>query len=217
MAQRVAIGRIIGTLIAIAGLVIAALWGDAAVRMKRELEQAQVARPLEASVDLSRTGALIVPLRQTYVYSHGEALCLQCDLGPATDRPPTELLTDLAGAVTIADSQGVEVRTIPFNTSRIRPGDKDLTVGGTAPFEQGEYRATIRVTSGAAALAGKPQVLYMKYEFCGLEAQIVLYIALFAAGAGLVGLIAAACVLPGWLRYGLRRAPAAESTTRVTP
>jgi hypothetical protein len=72
-----------------------------------------------------------------------------------------------------------------------------------APFRTGDYVVTIRVDSGAAALAEKQQTIYAKYQFCGLEQMPATIAGAIAFGAGIIGLVAAVCLLPGLLRRGI--------------
>jgi hypothetical protein len=51
----------------------------------------------------------------------------------------------------------------------------------------------------------KQQTLYSKYELCGLERMPAMIVGVGAFGAGLIGIVAAVCVLPGLVRSGIRR------------
>jgi hypothetical protein len=75
-------------------------------------------------------------------------------------------------------------------------------LNGFAPFRTGEHVATVRVDSGAPALADKEQTIYVEYQLCGLEQMPAVIAGGFAFGAGLIGLVSAICVLPGLLRDG---------------
>ncbi len=47
--------------------------------------------------------------------------------------------------------------------------------------------------------------MYAAYQLCGAEALPMIEAGAFALAAGIIGVVAAVCVLPGLLRYGVRR------------
>ena len=54
-------------------------------------------------------------------------------------------------------------------------------------------------------LAGREQTIYAEYQLCGLEQLPAIIAGAFATGAGVIGVVAAVCVLPGLLRCGIWR------------
>lgn len=203
--QRIAIGRIVGLLIAIFGIGASIWCARDAIRMNAEFHQWFVARPMETAIDLSQSGETVVPFDQTCSISHGEALYLTCDLDDESKQNTEELFKDLSGNVVIKDSDGNEIESVKINNRTVQYRDGMIMLNGFVPFRNGDYVATIRVDTGAAALADKQQTVYAKYQLCGLEEMPAMISGAFAFGAGVIGLVAAVCVLPGLLRCGIRR------------
>jgi hypothetical protein len=181
------------------------------MRMNNEFHQAFEARPMETAIDLSKPGELTVPFRQTCSMAHGEALYVDCDSDEVVKQNLEELLNGLSGNVVIMASDGNEVETVRFNNKTAQYWEGKVLLTWIAPFRNGDYVATIRVDSGAAALANKQQTIYAKYQLCGLEQMPAAITGGFALGASLIGFVAAVCVLPGLLRCGFWRDTAAEN------
>jgi len=201
----IAIGRVIGLVLAVLGIGLSICFGYTAVRMDADFHEWLVARPMETAIDLSEPGETTAPFHQTCGISHGEALYLECDLDDEARRNPEELLKGLAGVVVLRGTDGNEIQTLEFSDETIRYWNDSILLAEFAPFRTGEYVATIRIDSGAPALAGKQQTIHAKYQLCGLERMPAQFSGAFAMGAGLIGLVAAVCVLPGLLRYGIWR------------
>ena len=202
---RIATGRIVGLIIAIVGIGVSIWYACIALRMNAEFYQWLDARPMESVIDLSKPGETTVAFHQTCHISHGEALYLESDLDDESEQDTNRLLKDLSGSIVIKDLDGTDIESVAFNNETVQSWDGTIRIAEFAPFPDGDYVATIRVDSGAAALAGKQQTIYAKYELCGLERMPAMIAAVVALGAGIIGLVAAVCVLPGLLRCGIRR------------
>jgi len=203
--RQIAISRIVGLLIAVLGVGLSIWCAYHAFRMNAEFHQWLDARPLETAIDLSQPGETTVPFHQTCSISHGEALYLTCDLGGDSKQKLEELFATLTGNVVIKDLNGNEIESVKINNKTVQYWDDEITLTGFAPFRTGDYIATIRVDTGAAALVNKKQTIYAKYQLCGLEKMPAMIAGAFAVGVGIIGLIAASCVLPDLLRCGIWR------------
>ena len=212
--QRIAVGRTIGTIIAIAGIAASIHFAGDCVRRRNEFHRWVTDRPMETAVDLSKSGSITVPFRQTCSISHGEAICLEITPNLDDNQEPEELLKELVATVVIKDPAGKEIEKAEITHKTIYGpplGKEDIILTGVSPFRNGEYAATIRVESGVPALADRKQVIYAKYQLCGLEQFPALIAGALSFGSGLVGLIGVVCVLPGLLRDGLRPNRPAQS------
>ena len=171
---------------------------------------------MQTEINLSQPGESVVPFRQTCSSSHGESLCLS--LGPDHDlsEDSLNLLEELSGTLVISDSNGVEVTSAIFSKATAWLWNGQLVLADLDTFQRGDFVATIRVESGAPALAGKQQTLYARYQLCGLEQMP----AVVAGGLTVVSLFvtaATACfVVPGLYRYGFRQWPQSEETPETT-
>ena len=203
--RQIATGRIVGLLIAIIGVCISIWCARDAVRMNAEFNQWLDARPMETAIDLSEPGETTVPFHQTCSISHGEALYLTCDLDGESKVNTEELFAALSGNVVIKDSDGKEIESVEINCKTVQYWDGKIMLANFAPFRTGDYIATIRVDTGVAALADKEQTIYAKYQLCGLEQMPAVLTGAFAFSVGIIGLVAAVCVLPGLLRCGIWR------------
>jgi hypothetical protein len=203
--RQIATGRIVGLLIAIIGVGISIWCVRDAVRMNAEFHQWLDARPMETAIDLSKPGETTAPFHQTCSISHGEALYLNCDLDDESKQNTEELFAALSGNVVIKDSDGNEIESVKINNKTVQYWDGKIMLTGFAPLRNGDYIATIRVDSGVAALTDKEQTIYAKYQLCGLEQMPAMIAGAIAFGAGMIGLVAAVCVLPGLLRCGIWR------------
>lgn len=203
--RQIANTRIIGLLFGVT-CVGASLWyGREALRLDAEFHEWLVARPAETTIDLSRPGVTTVPFRQTCDVSHGEALCLQTDL----ENDPTEDLeqtfADLSGTIVIHDLNGNQIQSAEINSETVHRWNGDITLTGFAPFRKGDYSLTIRVDSGASALSNQQQVIFAKYQLCGLERMPAMITGAFALATGLLGLVVVSCAAPGLIRSGIYR------------
>lgn len=163
------------------------------------------ARPMETAIDLSKAGEMKVPFHQTCGVSHGEALYFDADVPDEVKEHPEKLLENLSGSIFIRDIDGNEIASAEFVDKSVQFWDGEILLAGFAPFPKGDYDATIRIEAGVPALADKPQTIYAKYQLCGLEQMPAMITGVFAVGSGMIGLISAICVLPGLLRFGVRR------------
>ena len=202
---RIAVGRSIGLLLAITGITLSINGAYEALRMIADFHAWLEARPMETAIDLSRPGEITVPFHQTCSSSHGEGLYLKCDLDEKLQQKPQELLEGLSGAVVLKGLDGREIVSVKVNDKRAQYWDGQLMLTNFSPFGIGTYVATIRIDSGAPALAGREQTIYVKYHLCGLEQVPAMVAGAFALGAGILGLVSAMCVLPGLLQYGFVR------------
>ena len=211
MAPRdLAVGRMLGALVAGVAIVVAALSGLENAHWNAAFDEWQVARPMTTPIDLSCPGKAEVPFRQTCSCSHGEALCLEGELGGASG-DPAKALAGLSGTVVVADAAGMEVARVELKAAdfQMRNGVVELTY--LSSFGVGDYTAAISIASGAPAQVGRRPTLYARYALCGLERFPALIFGALATGAGIVGLLCAVAFLPGFFRYGLRRAPTLET------
>jgi hypothetical protein len=203
--RRFAIARIIGLLLALMGIGLSAWFAREAIRLNAEFHQWLVARPMEADMDLSQPGETTVRFHQTCSISHGEALYVDANLDDAAQQNLEELLDGLFGSVVIKERAGTEIESAMFSNTTAHWWGGKLMLTDFAPFQKGDYFATITIESGAPALAGKLLTVYAQYQLCGLEQMPAMITGVFAVGAGVVGLVSAMCVLPGLLRNGFWR------------
>jgi hypothetical protein len=202
---KIAIGRVIGLLLAFLGIGLGAWFAYDAVRRNAEFYEWLDARPMETAIDLSTPGETRVAFHQTCSISHGEALYVNVDSDEASGLSLEELFNGLSGNIVIEDSAGTEIGTARINSKTVQRWEGQIMLAGIAPFRNGDYIATIRVDSGAPNLAEKQQIIYAEYQLCGLEKMPAMIAGVIAFGTGLIGLVSSFCVLPGLLHSGLRR------------
>ena len=205
--RRIAVGRILGVIIAVIGISASIYCAFESMRANHEFHEWLEARPMNIAIDLSRPGETKTSFRQTCSISHGEAIFCQCNLDDASEKKPEELFKGFAADVVIKDSDGNEIEHAKIDSTTVQQGDGDILLARFAPFQNGDYVATIRIDSGAPAFANKDQLLYARYQLCGLEQMPAFISGLFALGAGMIALVSIACVLPGLFRDGLWRGP----------
>jgi len=202
--RQVAGGRIAGLVIAAAAIGVSVWCAVEAERIGSIVHGFETARPMDAVVDLSQPGEFTAPFRQTCSYSHGQGLELLVD----PDDPSTEairaLFQPLAASLVIQDADSRDVDTVVIHGGNVSVWNGRISFGGVRTIPNGDYLATLRVTSGVPALAGKPQRVVSAYQLCGQEMTGAYLIAAFSLGALLVGVTAAICVLPGLLSQGFR-------------
>jgi hypothetical protein len=205
MRRKFAIGRTVGLLLGVFALGNAAVFYRSFLQAKANFESWQTARPTELQVDLSKLGKTTMPFHQTCSCSHGEGIFLKLKAtGQESNGAPAKSLEDLSAVLVISDAKGDEVQSVELAPPDSNDGS-DPMLARFHPFATGEYRATLRVSCGAKALAGTEQTLYAKYLLCGLEMVPGEIARLIACGLGLIGIIAVACSLPGLLRHGFWR------------
>lgn len=205
-----AIGRLIGLLLALNGIGLAIWFARDAMQRNPEFDEWLTARPMDAAVDLLKPGETTIPFYQTCGISHGEALFLDLGLDEPGDADLAEVLHGLSGEIAIRDSAGNEIESAEIKGEVVQHWNGQIMLTGILPFRSGHYVATIRIDSGAPNLADKRRVIYAKYLLCGLEKMPAMIAGSLAVGTGLIGIVSAACVLPGLLRSGLRRGSRAE-------
>lgn len=203
--RKIAVGRIIGLLLAAIGIGSSIYFAREAMRMNAEFHEWLQARPMETAVDLSKPSETTVPFNQTCSISHGEDLYLKCDLDDTVTENLEELLKGLSATVVISKSNGEEIETLKISNKTAHHWEGKVVIACFAPFLRGNYVATIRIDSGAPALANRAQTIYAKYQLCGLEQMPAMVTGGFALGAGVIGLVSAVCVIPGLLIGGLFR------------
>lgn len=211
--RRIAIGRTVGSLVAAIGIAGSIYFGVDSYRLHNDFHQWIDDRPMECSVDLSKTGSITVPFLQTCDVSHGEALLIHLEPSVESDEEVDELFSGLSATIVISDADGAIIENVKIDRSTLWrfDGARDFVLARFTPFQRGEYVATLSVDSGAAKLANHEQVIYAKYEPCGLEHLAVVFLGAFSLGAGLIGLIASAFVAPGVVRHGFWRVDAEPS------
>lgn len=102
-----------------------------------------------------------------------------------------KLFDGLDGTFEIRDSAGAIVeskRLRPF-VDEYGPADHETLLVFFDPFAKGDYEATIDVVSGAPALAGRDQVVYAKYQLCGLELLPAYLTGALGIASGVFGLL----------------------------
>lgn len=207
--RRIAVGRSIGLLLGVVCIGLSIHCAYEALRMNADFHAWLGARPMETAIDLSRPGEITVPFHQTCSISHGEGLYLKCDVDEKLQQKQQELLEGLSGVLVVKDLDGRDIESVKFDDKRAQNRDGKIMLTDFLPFGTGTYVATLRVESGATALAGREQgreqTIYVKYHLCGLEQMPAMVAGGFALGAGIIGLISAVCVLPGLLQYGFVR------------
>jgi len=201
--RRIAIGRLIGLGIAIVCAVVSAWHFYEASQREAEFRRWFDARPMEIAVDLSKPGEIAAPFHQTCSISHGEALYLQCDRPRSSEGDSGGLFEGLVAKVVVRDPAGADVETIAIDGKTIQRLYGAVVLAHFSPFREGDFIATLRVESGAPRLAGRRQVVYAKYLLCGMERMPAVIATAIAYGAGIIGLVATACILPGLWRTGI--------------
>jgi hypothetical protein len=210
--QKLAIGRIIGLVIATAGIGMSIYCVMASIRLNEEVHQWITARPIETVVDFSQSSEVTTSFHHTCTSSHGVAIYFECDLDDETKQNMEEFFKDLSVKMVVTDMDGKEVKSFGIDGKRAYYVNGQIILSGFPSFRKGDYMITISVESGVAALANKEQSIHVAYQLCGLESMVVGISAAFAVGAGLIGLIASCCALPGLIRYGFRRKVVVESS-----
>lgn len=215
--RRIAIRRTVGLLIAVTGIAGSVYYGVGSYRLHNDFYQWIDDRPMDCVVDLSKTGSITVPFLQTCEVSHGEVLFIHLEPGIDSDDEVDELFTGLSATIVISDSDGKKVKDVKIDRSTLWrfDGAEDFLLARFRPFERGEYVAILRVDSGATKLANHEQLIYAKYELCGLEHLAVVFLGAFSVGAGLIGLVASAFVVPGVVRHGVLRASQTETACPI--
>lgn len=200
--QRLAVGRIVGLVLSVVAIGAAIWCAMLSARRNAEFHQWERDRPMETAIDLSQPGQVTVPFRQTCGISHGEALCLQCEIDRDADERFQKAFAGLSAKVVIRDAAGREIESRPIDVESVHVWSDQIVLAGLAPFARGDYLATIEIKSGAAALAGRPQVVYAVYQLCGMEQVPAIVWGVFGVAAGLIGVVFGVCVVPGLMRHG---------------
>jgi hypothetical protein len=165
------------------------------------------ARPIERSfneakklpessfvVDMSKVGVYEGPVANGYMTGHQRRVYLQVE----SETIEPKWLETLQGTCTlvsdrdagsVSDNLGSNYRSVD------RPGM--VEIWRVAPWDVGDYRLRIEVTTPVPELAGRVQRVIVDYQFCGLEvlpARIMQAVGIMAAMPGLI-LAAFACKL----------------------
>lgn len=202
--RHLAFGRLFGLSLAASSLGVAVFAGWLSYRRSCDYEAWVTARPLETPMDLSHPGSITVPFHQTCVISHGEYLMLDCDRGGRAEGTLEELLRGLSGSLVIEDQAGKEVVNQSLWVQQ--PADileREIVLTDLPSFPEGEYQATISIKRGVPALAGTPQIVFAKYQLCGLERLAVPVFGFISFCATVVCLIAGLFAIPGFRRDGI--------------
>lgn len=203
--RKLAIGRIIGLIIAVVSLGAAFFFGVLAYRFNEEFHEWMTARPMETSIDFSKPGTVSAPFYQTCSISHGEAIMLDCNIKDDKGNIPDGLLIGLLARLVITDEEGMEIVNTKLSDIDVSGIDSQIMLADVPTFKTGNYMATISIDSGLPALANHPQTVYAKYQLCGLEQVPALVRGIFSFCAGLVGLVAGLTVVPGLISFGVWR------------
>ena len=211
MVKHISIWRLVAAITA-GGLICgAAYWSFDYRRLNREFLEWGDARPLDATVDLSRPGKVTARFLQTCQVSHGEEIYLA--VKPVANLSNSTLLQGLDGVIRINDFDGKEIQVLKL-TSEMNSAvaaDEPIRLAYFYPFKNGDYTATIDIKNGAAALDGLEQRIYAKYGLCGCEHVPAAIAGFFAFVFGIPGLIMAVIVTRGFIKYGLAK-PHADDT-----
>jgi hypothetical protein len=207
--RRLAVGRLVGLVVAVAVLAVAIDWGFDSQRLNARFYQAMTARPMETLIDISQTGEVTTPFRQTYSSAHGAAVYLQ----KASNVPEAfdaNLLRPLEGVIIVKDAQGQEVTRAELTGRDVQLRDGQLLLTNLRMFSEGEYQATITINTGVPQLADVPQTVYAQYELCGLERFPATIMGVLAAGIGILGMGLLAVVLSAVWKLGVWKSDVAE-------
>jgi hypothetical protein len=201
--------RIAGIPVSLTLVAVAIYLASDAYRRDREFHQWLVAEPVRVTVDLGQPGIVEAPFSQTCQVAHGEAIYLQ--FTSDSDVHPATLLEGLRATMEIIAADGRTILTAEVPDDRLtsyvhgRPTEEAGVVLMTFdPFSVGQYSFRLQVLEPAPALAGKPQVLVARYRLCGLEAMPAFFAAVFAAVAGVPGLVIGAVTTVSIRRHGRR-------------
>ena len=201
--KRIAVGRIVGTGIAVLGLLLGTYFGWEAWQLDARLD-VWMSEPLFATeVDLSTPGSVELPYYQDCYIAHGVMVCLDCDVDNEAKHDFPQLFEGFAGTITVNDESGEKLESLGVAREYIQCWDGEFVLAYLPLHDNQECVATLRVDSGASQLSGVKQTVYVQYELGGLERLAVKFEYGVAAVAGLVGLVSLACVLPGFWRHGV--------------
>ncbi len=171
-----------------AALMLAAGWSFVEARIEnRRVDTVRDARPVDGAVDFSKPGETASGFRQVSGISHFQYLLLELP-GRAGDNA-TALVGDLRFGAEIRPREGAPIILAPDNTAIAGEHRGAVELTRFHPPAPGDYTLIVRVQRGAPALAGIPQRLVMRYEFCGLEYFFSGLLTLAGIAAALVGLI----------------------------
>ena len=205
MQKRIAIWRIVWSAIGVGLIAATALSWLECRRLDCILKDAMEARPLVTTVDLSQRGVLTAQLTQTYSGSCQEGLYLDLAEAGVTPRSPAELLKGLRGKVTVSDLDGNTVmsKEITEEWDSEYSNEKAILLMYLPPVEQGDYTVALDITSGATALRGTKQEVFVKYLFCGIEHFPVAVMRLLTWGLAITALIISVVLAIRFMKYGL--------------
>ena len=212
MSARWTIWRAISAGLALCLLGLAAKCFVDARKFRKQFEDWETAKPMDAVVDLSTPGEIVVPFHQTCSSSHSEVVALRVPASALQGGSITQLLQGASARIEVRRKQGTNV---------VESAELDLSWTGdlidgaipvffVSPFRRGEYEATVSVTAGAPGLKGVSQRLEGRYLLCGMEAmpaEIAKFGGIGSSGlASLVGMV---------LLYRLARVPIRTSISQT--
>ena len=207
MERRIAIWRIVWSIIAVGLIVVTVFSWLEFRRLDLELKNVIEARPLAAAVDLSRQGQFTAQLRQRYSGACREVLYLDLAQADVVGRSPAELLEDLEGSVSVSDSEGniIISEEITKEWDSQASDEEAIALVYFSLPEKGDYTLTLYIAHGADALKGIEQNVFVKHLFCGLESMAVGIIKLLTWGLAIPALIISLLVARGFWKYGVWR------------
>ena len=209
MKQRIAIWRIIWSIVAVVLLVGAIQQRNKQQGWLLRLKELQEMALLAETVDFSKPGSFSGRWKQGSSFAHGEGIYLAVAGDKAPGKTETELLEGLDGTVRVSSSEGKEVFSGPIVhgwSNSIRKEKPIMLAYLGFPLEKGVYALDITVTNGAEALSGMEQTISVEYLLCGLEGWPAAIAGLLAFLFGLSGAIILIWVIIGFVRYGMRTA-----------
>lgn len=200
--RKLAIGRIIGLMIAVVAIGGAIFFGVLADHEVVVFNELVTARPMEATVDLSQAGSISVPFHQTCSTSHPDVIMMDCNIKDEQGNTPDGLMQDLSVSISITDVEGAEVFNKEISDINETFDDGQFWLTDLPHVKKGNYKATIRITEGVPALAGMPQTIYAKCQWCSYEEMSIIMLRILSYVAGFIGLISMLIVIPRLIRFG---------------
>jgi|GEM_PF-4397650 len=206
--RRIAIGRLIGFVLAVGLLLFAVLMAAEYVKLDRDLREWEAAKLVSVPVDFSKPGKVSIPFKQICEMSHGQAFYLSTKGMEHLDCEQAQRVFEgLKVTIAIHSADGREMQTHGYS---YYDGDAQrFVLDRSFPFPIGDYEATVDVVVGAPSLKTIEQTLEAEYIFCGLERMVVDLLKTLAVVSGIVGLAIGFFVAQRFRRYGIWRKPTA--------
>lgn len=209
--RRIAIGRIIGQIIAVVGVCLSIQFVRDALQIGDEVRRAVEAQPMESTIDFSKPGQTVAQFHQTYVKSHTELIYFDCLLDDHVKKDIAKLFAGLEGEIVVRQSGGKIVESRVLNEKNAQHRDGRIFLARFDLPKKGEFVVSFCITHGADALAGTQQRVYAKHFLCGCEMLPAVFDIVLAILSGAIGIVFAMGVFRGTWRYGVWHIPSAPS------